>query len=231
MSVKKWITLGVIAWLMPWADPVAHPGGIDGRGGHTCRTRCADWGLRNGEYHFHPERVKSSRPRSGPKKRVEQPAPPPSGFQISKRPKEQQEQWVDVERVIDGDTFTGIDQGVVRRFRLVCVDAPELEQASGEPARDRLARFIEDRAVRVLIKERRKDDSGELLGVEVKDSRGRDPARSLVLEGLAWATCETYEGSMQDARALEIGLWATSDPLSPWAFRKREFRKRAPSPR
>lgn len=31
----------------------AHPGGLDGNGGHYCRTNCAKWGLKNGQYHYH----------------------------------------------------------------------------------------------------------------------------------------------------------------------------------
>lgn len=31
----------------------AHPGRTDSNGGHTCRTNCAKWGLKNGEYHYH----------------------------------------------------------------------------------------------------------------------------------------------------------------------------------
>lgn len=31
----------------------AHPGRTDSSGGHTCRTNCAKWGLKNGEYHYH----------------------------------------------------------------------------------------------------------------------------------------------------------------------------------
>ena len=31
----------------------SHPGRTDSKGGHTCRTNCEKWGLRNGEYHFH----------------------------------------------------------------------------------------------------------------------------------------------------------------------------------
>lgn len=32
---------------------MAHPGRTDANGGHTCRTNCAEWGLKDGEYHFH----------------------------------------------------------------------------------------------------------------------------------------------------------------------------------
>ncbi|MGG0668641.1 YHYH domain-containing protein [Sporosarcina koreensis] len=31
----------------------AHPGRTDSNGGHTCRTNCAKWGLKTGEYHYH----------------------------------------------------------------------------------------------------------------------------------------------------------------------------------
>jgi hypothetical protein len=31
----------------------AHPGRTDSAGCHTCRTNCASWGLRTGEYHCH----------------------------------------------------------------------------------------------------------------------------------------------------------------------------------
>ncbi|WCF08735.1 MBL fold metallo-hydrolase [Paenibacillus thiaminolyticus] len=32
---------------------LAHPGKTDANGGHTCRTNCAQWGLKDGEYHYH----------------------------------------------------------------------------------------------------------------------------------------------------------------------------------
>lgn len=31
----------------------AHPGRTDSKGGHTCQTNCAQWGLATGEYHLH----------------------------------------------------------------------------------------------------------------------------------------------------------------------------------
>ena len=31
----------------------AHPGRTDSKGGHTCQTSCAQWGLTTGEYHTH----------------------------------------------------------------------------------------------------------------------------------------------------------------------------------
>ncbi|NEU32005.1 MBL fold metallo-hydrolase [bacterium LRH843] len=37
-----------------FAQVSAHPGKLDAHGGHTCWTKCANWGLKNGEYHTHP---------------------------------------------------------------------------------------------------------------------------------------------------------------------------------
>ena len=39
-------------FLLPYTAS-AHPGRTDSNGGHTCRTNCAKWGLKNGEYHYH----------------------------------------------------------------------------------------------------------------------------------------------------------------------------------
>lgn len=35
------------------AGAFASPGGLDGRGGHHCRTNCARYGLYTGQYHCH----------------------------------------------------------------------------------------------------------------------------------------------------------------------------------
>ena len=46
--------LVVFVCFVLFTGPVmAHPGRTDSSGCHTCRTNCASWGLRNGEYHCH----------------------------------------------------------------------------------------------------------------------------------------------------------------------------------
>jgi len=52
------LTIGVI-------PVMAHPGRTDSNGCHTCRTNCASWGLRNGEYHCHNGNSSSSSSSSG----------------------------------------------------------------------------------------------------------------------------------------------------------------------
>lgn len=54
--MKKRIALSVILSILLILLPViaeAHPGRTDSNGGHYCRTNCAKWGLKDGEYHFH----------------------------------------------------------------------------------------------------------------------------------------------------------------------------------
>jgi len=46
-------TVSVFCVLVPATDIKAHPGRLDGKGCHTCRTNCSDWGLGDGEYHCH----------------------------------------------------------------------------------------------------------------------------------------------------------------------------------
>ncbi|WP_282942958.1 YHYH domain-containing protein [Paenibacillus sp. RC67] len=49
---KAVITLALLT--LPFSSIAsAHPGRTDSNGGHTCRTNCAKWGLKNGEYHYH----------------------------------------------------------------------------------------------------------------------------------------------------------------------------------
>ena len=50
--VKYFIVLCLICLMVP-SEVYAHPGRTDSNGCHYCRTNCAKWGLRNGEYHCH----------------------------------------------------------------------------------------------------------------------------------------------------------------------------------
>ncbi len=45
------MSIGLVFAFAPIAD--AHPGKLDKNGGHYCRTNCAKWGLKDGEYHYH----------------------------------------------------------------------------------------------------------------------------------------------------------------------------------
>lgn len=51
---RKKILLGMICVLILYPSGIqAHPGRTDASGCHTCKTNCAEWGLKAGEYHCH----------------------------------------------------------------------------------------------------------------------------------------------------------------------------------
>lgn len=51
-KMGKLVSILIVALLM--ITPIsAHPGRTDANGGHYCRTNCAKWGLKDGEYHYH----------------------------------------------------------------------------------------------------------------------------------------------------------------------------------
>jgi hypothetical protein len=64
--IKALLALAIVS--LPFAAIAsAHPGRTDARGGHTCRTNCAKWGLSDGEYHYHNGGGSSSGSSSNPK--------------------------------------------------------------------------------------------------------------------------------------------------------------------
>lgn len=52
---KKILSILMVFTLLLSFVPLAsaHPGRTDANGGHTCKTNCAKWGLKDGEYHYH----------------------------------------------------------------------------------------------------------------------------------------------------------------------------------
>ncbi|PEF44626.1 hypothetical protein CON22_20805 [Bacillus cereus] len=52
------LTVGTALLVAP-ISAYAHPGRTDANGGHTCRKNCAQWGLKDGEYHYHNKKEKS----------------------------------------------------------------------------------------------------------------------------------------------------------------------------
>jgi micrococcal nuclease len=128
-----------------------------------------------------------------------------------------------VAQVTDGDTVRvqPARGGPARTIRLDGIDAPEICQAHGPMARDRLAERVEGQQVRVLP--RRVDDYGRLLArVEVQD---QDVGRWMVRQGYAWSyryrsQAGPYAAVESQARAQRLGLWQ-GRPERPRAFRQR----------
>ncbi|MDQ5957657.1 MAG: micrococcal nuclease [Patescibacteria group bacterium] len=49
----KKILIITVSSLIITSGAFAHPGGLDQNGGHYCRTKCAKYGLKTGQYHCH----------------------------------------------------------------------------------------------------------------------------------------------------------------------------------
>ena len=126
-----------------------------------------------------------------------------------------------VVRVKDGDSIVVLSAGREVDVRIADMDAPELDQAYGEKAKDALVSLVGGREVRL-----------ELVGGDVYRRivanvfvGERDVAAELVERGLAWvrrayAPAARLISLEDDARAAHRGLWAGPNPVPPWIWRK-----------
>jgi len=65
--MKLKIVLYIIVVLFLVVSTVsAHPGRTDSNGGHTCKTNCEKWGLKDGEYHYNNRPMPVSNPTPTP---------------------------------------------------------------------------------------------------------------------------------------------------------------------
>ena len=136
--------------------------------------------------------------------------------------------WL-VVSVHDGDTLRAIDpQKIEHKVRLSGIDAPELGQAFGRVARDRLRELALRQQLVVHVHDR--DRYGRDLAT--LEAGGRDLNRQLVAEGLAWHFTRYSDdaglaAAEAEARAAGRGLWADPDPVAPWEWRKGEAERKA----
>jgi micrococcal nuclease len=136
--------------------------------------------------------------------------------------------WL-VVSVHDGDTLRAIDPAKIEhKVRLSGIDAPELGQAFGRVARDRLRELALRQQLVVHVHDR--DRYGRDLAT--LEAGGRDLNRQLVAEGLAWHFTRYSDdaglaAAEAEARAAGRGLWADPGPVAPWEWRKGEAERKA----
>lgn len=130
--------------------------------------------------------------------------------------------------ITDGDTITVLDQGRVQhKIRLSGIDAPEHRQAFGNASRQHLASLVFQKEV--VVETTKKDRYGRLIGKVVVGDR--DVCRAQIESGLAWHykkyageqaanDRELYAAAEVAARKSGAGLWADTDPVPPWEWRK-----------
>ncbi|ALW84950.1 hypothetical protein AUC43_07505 [Hymenobacter sedentarius] len=117
-------------------------------------------------------------------------------------------------RVVDGDTYDVLAGGVVRRVRLLGVDAPERDQPYGKQAADSVTRLLRP-AQLVLLTRHGVDIYGRTLGAVCLPVAGQ-PALALdsllVVRGWAWAWDPNHRIAGRAAQQVEAqragrGLW------------------------
>ena len=126
--------------------------------------------------------------------------------------------------VTDGDTITVLRATTLVKVRLAGIDTPEKTQPWGEQA----LVFTENLVLMhtVTVTGATTDRYGRLIGTVHFLCDGRNLSYELVRAGLAWwyrayAPKDTTLAQLEaEARAAGRGLWAHSNPIAPWAWRK-----------
>jgi micrococcal nuclease len=125
--------------------------------------------------------------------------------------------------VLDGDTIEVLHNTHPERIRLSGIDCPEKGQAYGKKAKQAASELAFGKEVTFQI--HGKDKYGRTIG-DVILPDGTNVNHSLVKEGWCWwyrkyAPGDTVlERLERDAREGQKGLWADSQPVPPWEWRK-----------
>ena len=126
-----------------------------------------------------------------------------------------------VVKIADGDTLTIVIDDRQEKIRLSDIDTPERKQPYGTRAKQALAELTFGKTVTVSTTTR--DRYGRVIGHITAD--GVDVNAELVRLGFAWV----YRRYSKDAELLHLeeiardeglGLWADSNPIPPWEWRR-----------
>ena len=185
----------------------AHPGGVSEDGCHR--------DSRSGERHCHDERAKNAQ-----KKPIYDSEHPPKAG-------DEGVFYGPLIEVVDGDTFYAKVQGVVMKFRLQGIDAPEHDQPYGAKSTAALRQTTRDRGQELVLVFDDVDTYGRIV---VQAWVGNlDVNAEMVRRGAAWfesvyAHNDELYWIEQDARDRKEGLWALTpeDRIPPWEWRKQK---------
>ena len=130
--------------------------------------------------------------------------------------------------IADGDTLTILDsQHQQHKIRLQGIDAPEMRQSFGKLSKHNLSLLVAGREV--AVEYLKYDRYGRAVGKVIVG--GLDANLAQVRAGLAWVYTDDegeltpsdrslYHAAERQARSLHAGLWAESNSLPPWVFRR-----------
>jgi micrococcal nuclease len=188
------------------ASATAHPGGVDEDGCHK--------ESRTGERHCHPERAKHAKRK------------PAYDSEHPPKPGEEGVFYGPLIGIVDGDTFKAKVQGVVMKFRLEGVDAPEHDQPYGAISTNVLREIIGGRDLVLVFSD--VDHYGRIVAQAWVGNL--DVNAEMVRRGAAWSESEYAPDERlylleQEARDRKVGLWVLPIkdriPPSEWRGEKR----------
>lgn len=123
--------------------------------------------------------------------------------------------------VFDGDTVLVLRNNRQVKVRLAEIDAPEKAQVFGEASKRSLSGIVLGKQVKVSSQA--VDKYGRI--VAHLSLNGLDVNAEQIRRGMAWEYSNYHNNRRlvaleAEARQVPRGLWALSDPLPPWAWRK-----------
>ncbi|MEZ5344825.1 MAG: thermonuclease family protein [Pyrinomonadaceae bacterium] len=138
-------------------------------------------------------------------------------------------QTSEVVGVSDGDTITVLDRATQKRqkVRLATIDAPEFNQPFGARSKQSLSDLVYKK--NVTLRSFGSDKYGRTIAEVFVD--GKNINVEQIRRGFAWhykfhekqqtpAERLIYSKAQEFAKQNRLGLWADSDPVPPWDFRK-----------
>jgi micrococcal nuclease len=137
---------------------------------------------------------------------------------------------VKVVGISDGDTITVLTANKQQlRVRLAGIDAPERSQAYGMKARKHLADQVFGKIIE--LETRGTDKYKRTLGIVFLNDQ--DINELMIKDGYAWfyrqyassqpdEEVARYAEAEESAKSEGLGLWAGSDPMPPWTYRKEQ---------
>lgn len=193
---------GLLTCLL-YGHALAHPGAVDKDGCHRER--------RTGTRHCHSERAKDVQ--KEPEYDSEHP-PKPGDEGVFYGP---------FVAIVDGDTFKARVQGVVLKFRLQGVDAPEHDQPYGANSTALLAEITRGQNLVFVFSD--VDAYGRIVAQVWVGNL--DINAEMVRRGAAWFDSEYSQDEQlylieAGARDRRLGLWAlpVAERVEPWVWRK-----------
>ena len=125
--------------------------------------------------------------------------------------------------ISDGDTLTILDNSNTQtRVRLAAIDAPEKAQAFGQRGKQELSDICFEKQATIKVVDI--DRYGRTVG-DV-ECAGINANEEMIRSGLAWVYRKYAQGYdylyaiENEAKSAKRGLWADSNPVPPWEWRK-----------